>query len=63
MLTFAKPTFCRQAMLLGFMPEKEAFWVLVGLMDGERFELERSAWDLGMAYFGVGLDVYAYSRM
>lgn len=29
------------AMLLGFMPEKEAFWVLVGLMEGERFELER----------------------
>merc|ERR1719265_2695033 len=29
------------AMLLGFMPEKEAFWVLVGLMDGDRFQLER----------------------
>lgn len=26
-------------MLLGFMPEKEAFWVLVGLMDRKPFEL------------------------
>ena len=37
-----------QAMLLGFMPEKEAFWVLVGLMDGDRFQLERSMSGLGV---------------